>query len=354
VSRDRSSERRRRRDERPRDRSHDRPHWKDDRGGRDHSPSSRHDNHDRNRRHVEYAKARDRERENNRRAAEEEKKKEELEGPKVTLKEILATNPGISVTEALQRLHQINAANALGLGTGVLPKMANPQALNQATKLMREIYIGNMPPGTTVAQLTDFINSNMTRMNLAIPSPFGGPVVSVWISTDSHYAFVELRTVEEASAALNHLGSVPLAGYHLRVGRPKTNSTTQAMNMIGSLPLGVGSLLSVNSNSSMSSSVGTIGGMPGAAGIGMTAGVGGALGAGVAGSESKDVIMVSNLPDSILESQVRELLEPFGEVPNAFPSPSILLPFPPCTYLLTLFLLFLLLCACIHRSRHSI
>jgi hypothetical protein len=221
----------------------------------------------------------------------------------VTLKEILATNPGISVTEALQRLHQINAANALGLGTGVLPKMANPQALNQATKLMREIYIGNMPPGTTVPQLTDFINSTMTQMKLAIPSPFGGPVVSVWISTDSHYAFVELRTVEEASAALNHLGVVPFGGYHLRVGRPKTNSTTQAMNMIGSLPLGVGSLLSMSGTTPVAP-----------------------IGATPATNDAKDVIMVSNLPDSILESQVRELLEPFGEVPPP-PPPS---PLPSC------------------------
>lgn len=167
--------------------------------------------------------------------------------------------------------------------------MQNSQALNQATKLMREIYIGNMPPGTTVPQLTDFINSTMKKMNLTIPSPFGGPVVSVWISTDGNYAFVELRTVEEASAALNHLGGVPLGGFQLRVGRPKTNSTAQAMNMIGALPLGVGSLLPVSGGTS----------------VAPTAAV---------QFDAKDVIMVSNLPDAVEESQVRELLEPFGEV----------------------------------------
>jgi splicing factor U2AF 65 kDa subunit len=192
----------------------------------------------------------------------------------------------------LQRLHQINAANALGLGTGILPQMANPQALNQATKLMREIYIGNMPPGTTASQLTDFINTTMTKMKLNIPSPFGGPVASVWISTDGHYAFVEMRTVEEASSALNHLGGMSIGGFQLRVGRPKTNSTTQAMTTIGNLPLGVGSLFAAG---------------------GTSVRTGGPI-------EVKDVIMVSNLPYVIDESQVRELLEPFGEVQPPHPT----------------------------------
>lgn len=177
--------------------------------------------------------------------------------------------------------------------------MANPQALNQATKLMREIYVGNLPPGMTVPQLTDFINTTMKNLNLAIPSPFGGSVVSVWISTDGHYAFVELRTVEEASGALNHLGGVLCGTNQIRVGRPKTNSTAQALSVIGSLPLGVGSLLPVAAlTPSIPINTPLLQAAP----------------ALTLQTDVKDVIMVNGLPDSIRESEVRELLEPFGEV----------------------------------------
>ena len=45
--------------------------------------------------------------------------------------------------------------------------------------------------------LIDIINEAMVSMNVLEES--GNPVVSTWISSDGHYAFVEFRTAEEAN-----------------------------------------------------------------------------------------------------------------------------------------------------------
>eukprot|EP00922_Rhytidocystis_sp_ex-Travisia-forbesii_P063341 GHVS01094247.1.p1 GENE.GHVS01094247.1~~GHVS01094247.1.p1 ORF type:complete len:428 (+),score=89.16 GHVS01094247.1:79-1284(+) len=49
----------------------------------------------------------------------------------------------------------------------------------------------------------------------------GPSIIKVWISTDSHYAFVEFRTVQEASNAMR-LNGLSCLGIALRIGRPKT------------------------------------------------------------------------------------------------------------------------------------
>jgi len=45
--------------------------------------------------------------------------------------------------------------------------------------------------------LIDIVNEAMVSLNV-LEEP-GNPVVSTWISSDGHYAFVELRTAEEAN-----------------------------------------------------------------------------------------------------------------------------------------------------------
>lgn len=69
----------------------------------------------------------------------------------------------------------------------------------------------------------------------------GDPVLSAWISTDGHYAFVEFRTAEEANNGfmLNNisiLGQVYKAvNQPLKVGRPKTYVGSLSMLDDGSL-----------------------------------------------------------------------------------------------------------------------
>ena len=51
----------------------------------------------------------------------------------------------------------------------------------------------------------------------------GDPILGCWISNDGHYAFVDIRSPEEATEAFV-LQQVQIQGQYLKVGRPK-NST---------------------------------------------------------------------------------------------------------------------------------
>ncbi|ORM40296.1 Splicing factor U2af large subunit B [Babesia sp. Xinjiang] len=88
-----------------------------------------------------------------------------------------------------------------------------------ATKPYREIYIGNIPPHADVNHLLEFLNEALTAVNgTSIP---GNPCQKGWISADSHYAFVEMRTMEEASNCIQ-LSGINYLNYALRINRPKT------------------------------------------------------------------------------------------------------------------------------------
>jgi hypothetical protein len=56
----------------------------------------------------------------------------------------------------------------------------------------------------------------------------GDPVLSAWISSDGHYAFVEFRTSEEANNGFQ-LNNFNILGQPLKVGRPKTYQGTLSM-----------------------------------------------------------------------------------------------------------------------------
>ncbi len=62
----------------------------------------------------------------------------------------------------------------------------------------------------------------------------GEPVLSAWISSDGHYAFVEFRTSEEANNGFL-LNNISIMGQPLKVGRPKTYSGAYSMMDDGNL-----------------------------------------------------------------------------------------------------------------------
>jgi RNA recognition motif-containing protein len=205
------------------------------------------------------------------------------------------------VTEALQRLHALNVmgtsnlgalSGGLNFGNTLGALMLNPAA----SKLAREIYVGNLPPGITIPQLNEFLNAAMKQLLGSACSPQGS-VIASWISTDARYAFVEMRTIEEANAALNKLNGLMIGANQLRIGRPKTTGPGGG-GVVGApaIPLGVGSILG---DPMMSAQFPT------------------AISSLVAPSiqqPSSDVIMISNLPAAIDAMQVKELISPFGMV----------------------------------------
>lgn len=350
-SRDRIDRRNRERDrERERERERDRD--------RERERARQRERDDRNRDRGGYRR---RERSNSRsrsagrqKAEQEKEKKDKEEGVKrITLKDILTANPGISIPDAVQRLNVYNTAAAMGqldastaaaalaspaggsgtdfLLNGGVPldpssaAMAAVQAVaalnaqvtsvsgpfgvagegGAVTKPHREVYIGNLPPGVTVSQLADFLNAALKQLGVAKE---GGSVVSCWVSGDGHYGFAEVRTVDECNAALAYLNGVQIGINLIKVGRPKgyLGQVGMPVAIPGIMP--PGGLLG-----GMMNPVTGMMGMPAPpnplmVGMGMGGLMGGTL------DLHANVVMVSNLPMGITDDQVRELVSPFGTV----------------------------------------
>ena len=53
----------------------------------------------------------------------------------------------------------------------------------------------------------------------------GPPILSAWISSDAHYAFVEFRSAEEANLGFK-LQGLNITGCEIKLGRPKSYEGT--------------------------------------------------------------------------------------------------------------------------------
>lgn len=82
-------------------------------------------------------------------------------------------------------------------------------------KLNRELFVGNTTPEMTEQMIREFLGNAMEQVGLNTMA--GNPITSCRVS--GKFAFVELRSKEEAANALN-LNNIPFMGAQLRVGRP--------------------------------------------------------------------------------------------------------------------------------------
>lgn len=82
-------------------------------------------------------------------------------------------------------------------------------------KLHRELFIGNTTPEMTAEMIKDFLGKALQQVGLTTAP--GNPINACRVS--GKYAFIELRTQQEAANALN-LNNIPYLGATLRVGRP--------------------------------------------------------------------------------------------------------------------------------------
>ena len=97
----------------------------------------------------------------------------------------------------------------------------------QTAKIDRKLYVGNLPPGITQQLLMNIINDAMIRLDV-IEEP-GNPVISTWISTDGHYAFVEFRNADEANLGFR-LHGMKISNSEIKIGRPRAyEGTMQAI-----------------------------------------------------------------------------------------------------------------------------
>ena len=86
---------------------------------------------------------------------------------------------------------------------------------SEQEKVNRELFVGNTTPEMTETMLKDFLGNAMEQVGLNIMA--GSPITACRVS--GKFAFIELRTPQEAALALN-LNNIPFMGAQLRVGRP--------------------------------------------------------------------------------------------------------------------------------------
>lgn len=92
-------------------------------------------------------------------------------------------------------------------------------ALNpQLTRQSRRLYIGNLPVGMGLNEklLTDFFNTTAISFGITTPQP----VLSVWISSEGTFCFVEFRSVIDATTCISLFQGLTLGNRALRIGRP--------------------------------------------------------------------------------------------------------------------------------------
>ena len=97
--------------------------------------------------------------------------------------------------------------------TSAPPAFSNPALQRQA----RRLYVGNLPLPVAEHELRQLFN---TSFPAAFPSvPPGDCVLSVYLNVEKKFGFVEFRTPDEATMALQ-LDGIQLRGVSLRVKRP--------------------------------------------------------------------------------------------------------------------------------------
>ncbi|KAL9257531.1 Splicing factor U2af large subunit A-like protein [Drosera capensis] len=173
------------------------------------------------------------------------------------------------------------AQNTLLLGMAQLGAHAfmPAQAMTQqATRHARRVYVGGLPPLANEQTIAIFFSQVMAAIG-GNSAGSGDAVVNVYINHEKKFAFVEMRTVEEASNAMALDG----IGVAVRVRRPTDYNPTLAAALGPSQP-------SPHLN---------------LAAIGLVPSV-------ISAAEGQDRIFVGGIPYYIAETQIKELLESFG------------------------------------------
>ncbi|KAJ6682097.1 U2 SNRNP AUXILIARY FACTOR LARGE SUBUNIT [Salix koriyanagi] len=94
--------------------------------------------------------------------------------------------------------------NMFPLGTGqfgALPVMPVQAMTQQATRHARRVYVGGLPPTANEQSVATFYSQVMAAIGGNTAGP-GDAVVNVYINHEKKFAFVEMRSVEEASNAM--------------------------------------------------------------------------------------------------------------------------------------------------------
>ncbi|KAF1899044.1 hypothetical protein Lal_00019165 [Lupinus albus] len=187
------------------------------------------------------------------------------------------TGPNPAIPAVFQNMFPLATSQPFS----ALPVMPVQAMTQQATRHARRVYVGGLPPTANEQSVATFFSQVMANIGGNTAGP-GDAVVNVYINHDKKFAFVEMRSVEEASNAMA-LDGIIFEGAPVKVRRPTDYNPSLAATLGPSQP---------NPNLNLAA----VGLIPGSAG----------------GLEGPDRIFVGGVPYYFTENQIRELLETFG------------------------------------------
>ncbi|KAH7290728.1 hypothetical protein KP509_30G061500 [Ceratopteris richardii] len=294
--RDHGSERSER--ERDRDRHHRRSHERD--RSRDQDRKSRERSRDRDRHHRDYdserrnrhrTRSRSRGKSRSRSRGRSRSRSRDRKSKRVSGFDMAPSNagaiPGVAMPGQLPGMPQAmpnvmpGAFPFPGSQFGAFPTVPMQAMTQQATRHARRIYVGGLPPLANEQTIAAFFSQVMAAIGGNTAGP-GDAVVNVYINHEKKFAFVEMRSVEEASNAMA-LNGIMFEGMPVRVRRPTDYNPTLAATLGPSQP-------SPHLN---------------LAAVGLTPGCS-------SGADGPDKLFVGGVPYYLTETQIKELLESFG------------------------------------------
>jgi len=139
----------------------------------------------------------------------------------------------------------------------------NPHQVRQAKRL----YVGNIPPGITEGELSDFFNTAMYAAGVTKDGA-RDPVVSVHFNREKGFAFLDFNHPEDSTAGMAFDG-ITLHAYSLKVARPRDYKD---IDEAGAEP------------------------------------------------DTSNQLIISNLPPHLTDDQVKELLQTLGQLKSFIPS----------------------------------
>ncbi|KAI3991547.1 hypothetical protein MKX01_013677 [Papaver californicum] len=151
----------------------------------------------------------------------------------------------------------------------------------QAARHARRVYVGGLPSMANEQLVATFFSQVMSAIGGNTAGP-GDAVINVYINHEKNFAFVEMRSVEEAGNAMA-LDGIIFEGAPVKVRRPSDYNLSLAAALGPSQP-------------SQKLNLEAVGILQGSTG----------------GIEGSDRIFVGGLPYYVTEVQIRELLESFG------------------------------------------
>ena len=98
------------------------------------------------------------------------------------------------------------------------------KSLETFTKSFRDIFVGNISDQMTLDMLQDFLGGMLLKLGLAIDVT-SNPIIGYRYTKGAKFAFMELRSMEEATNMLN-LNNVPFMGTALKISRPSRLDST--------------------------------------------------------------------------------------------------------------------------------